>query len=446
MKISVIGTGYVGLVSGVCLAEVGHTVVCVDVDAAKVERINRGETPIYEKDLEPMLRRHMGKGLRATTDLRSAVLDSEITFIAVGTPFDGSRIDLRYIREVAREIGATLKDKRDYHVVVVKSTVVPGTTDDVVLPILEQASGRKAGADFGVGMNPEFLTEGVAVADFVEPDRIVLGGMDERSIAALNRVYAPFKDAPVLRTNNKTAEMIKYTSNATLATLISFSNEIGNLCERLGGVDIADVMEGVQLARYFTTVFDDGRRVRAPISSFLWAGCGFGGSCLPKDVKALAAHGEAHGQPMPMLDTVIRINQGQPARVIGLIEKHFPSLKGVRVAVLGLAFKPDTDDMRESPAIPITRMLIERGANVIAYDPIAHDSARAMLPGGIRYATSLDEALANAEVAVLVTRWEEFRRVPEILNGRDRKTLFVDGRRMLDKQQFARYEGIGLRT
>lgn len=442
-RISVIGTGYVGLVSGACFAEVGHDCTCVDIDAAKVERINRGEPPIHEKGLESILKRHIGKRLRATTDLRSAVHESEITFIAVGTPFDGQRIDLKYVREAARQIGAALRDKNDYHVVVVKSTVVPGTTDEVVVPELESASGKRAGKDFGVGMNPEFLTEGVAVEDFMRPDRIVLGGIDEATVVAQRRVYAMFTQTPVLATNNKTAEMVKYASNSVLATLISFSNELANLCSALGGVDVADVMRGVHLARYFTTTLADGKPVKAPISSFLWAGCGYGGSCLPKDTKALSAHGAAHGSAMPLLDAVIQTNQAQPARMVALLEKHFSSLRGLRVALLGLAFKEDTDDMRESPAIPIARILIERGAHVVAYDPIAGDAARAVLPAGIRYAETLDRALADVDAALLVTRWPEFNRLPELLAKRADAPLLVDGRRMIEPHSVPKYEGIG---
>ena len=443
-RISVIGTGYVGLVSGACFAELGHDCVCVDIDAAKVERINRGEAPIHEKGLEPILKRHIGKRLRATTDLRSAILDSEITFIAVGTPFDGRHIDLKYVREAARQIGAALREKSEYHVVVVKSTVVPGTTDEVVLPELESASGKKAGLDFGVGMNPEFLTEGVAVEDFMRPDRIVLGGIDEAAVAAQRRVYAAFTRTAVLATNNKTAEMIKYASNSVLATMISFSNELANLCSALGGVDVAEVMRGVHLARYFTTALEDGRQVKAPISSFLWAGCGYGGSCLPKDTKALSAHGVAHGAPMPLLDAVIQTNHAQPAKMVGLLQKHFSSLRGLRVALLGLAFKEDTDDMRESPAIPIARSLLEAGAYVVAYDPVAAGAARAVLPAGIRYVETLDQALADVDAALLVTRWSEFVRLPELLSKHAAPPLLIDGRRMIDPHSVPKYEGIGL--
>lgn len=444
MRISVIGTGYVGLVSGVCFAETGHDCICVDVDDAKVNKINLGVPPIHENGLEPMLKRLAGTKLKATTDLRAAVVETDITFIAVGTPFDGERIDLKFIREAARQIGAALRDKSGYHVVVVKSTVVPGTTDQVVMPILEEASGKHAGSGFGVGMNPEFLTEGVAIDDFMRPDRIVIGGGDERAIAVQRQVYASFTNVPVLVTNNSTAEMIKYTSNSVLATMISFSNEIANVCSALGGIDVADVMKGVHLARYFTTSMNDGSRVKAPITSFLWAGCGYGGSCLPKDTKALSAHADAHGQPMRLLDAVIETNSEQPLRLIRILEKHFANLAGMRVAVLGLAFKEDTDDMRESPAIPIIQMLLERNSQVIAYDPIAIPFAKALLPSHLSYAESLEAAVTGAQAVVLVTRWKEFERLPQVLASMKAPPIVIDGRRMLDRAAVARYDGIGM--
>lgn len=443
MRISVIGTGYVGLVSGACFAETGHECICVDVDEDKVKRINRAEPPIHENGLGEVLARHAGSRLKASTDLRRAVLESDITFIAVGTPFDGTIIDLNYVREAARQIGLALRDKATYHVVVVKSTVVPGTTDGVVLPMLENASGKRAGKDFGVGMNPEFLTEGTALNDFMHPDRIVIGGLDERSIAAQRAVYAPFAGVPTLEANNKTAEMIKYVSNAVLATMISFSNEMGNLCSALGGVDVADVMRGVHLARYFSTVSPQGQRIQAPITSFLWAGCGYGGSCLPKDTQALSAHGVTHGMPMPLLDAVIATNRHQPGRMIGLLEKHHPSLAGLRVALLGLAFKEDTDDMRESPAIAIALELLQRGALVSGYDPVARDTARAALPSGVQLLDTLAQAVESADALLLVTRWDEFRRLPELLASRSDPPLLVDGRRLIGRDAVPRYAGIG---
>ena len=246
------------------------------------------------------------------------MLDSDLTLIAVGTPFDGKSIDLTAVLRATRQIGAALKSKQAYHVVVVKSTVVPGTTDRVVLPALEEASGKQAGVDFGVAMNPEFLSEGEAVHDFMFPDRLVLGGIDERTIETLDRLYEMYSEVPRLRTNTRTAEMIKYASNALLATLISFSNEIANLGAALGGIDAVDVMRGVHLSQYFRGRKADGL---PPITAFLAAGCGFGGSCLPKDVSALIAHGRSSGNPMPLLEAVIQLNRDQPRRTVGAAQE-----------------------------------------------------------------------------------------------------------------------------
>ena len=445
MDISVVGTGYVGLVSGVCLADKGHRVICVDLDEAKVDQINAGQSPIHEDGLDALLQANIGSRLTATTDLADAVANSSLTIIAVGTPFDGSAIDTSYIEAAAREVGTLLRDKESFHTVVVKSTVVPGTTDEVVLPILEQASGKRAGHDFGVSMNPEFLREGSAIGDFMEPDRIVYGGTDERTFAVLNELYSVFANVDKIHTTNKTAEMIKYTANSLLATLISFSNEIGNLCTGLGGIDVVDVMKGVHLDKRLSPIMENGERVVPTITTFIEAGCGFGGSCFPKDVKALISHGQKAGQEMNILQSVIDLNHAQPLHLLSLLGKHFDSLQGLRVAVLGLAFKPGTDDMRESPAIPIVRALHEQGAEISAYDPVATDEARkefADVP--IQYAASTTAAVQGADAIVLVTTWDEFASLPEIINNMESAPLLIDGRRMIDKNAVPRYEGIGL--
>ncbi|MBY0399273.1 UDP-glucose/GDP-mannose dehydrogenase family protein [Myxococcota bacterium] len=441
MRISIVGTGYVGLVTGACLAEKGHRVVCVDVDVARVDALNRAEAPIFEAGLPELLTKHVGRNLSATTDLALAVRESEMTLIAVGTPFDGREIDLSYVLGAARQIGEALQTKSDWHLVVVKSTVVPGTTDGRVLPELERASGKRAGRDFGVGMNPEFLSEGEAVQDFLFPDRIVLGGIDERSTDVLGEVYAPFApEIPRLRTNPRTAEMIKYASNALLATLISFSNELANLGAALGGIDTVDVMRGVHLSQYMR-----GRNAEGlpPLTSFLKAGCGFGGSCFPKDVKALVAHGEGNGQPMPILASVLAINEAQPRQTVELLKRHWSELAGVRTTVLGLAFKPGTNDVRESPAFPVIQVLLDQKAHVTAFDPVARREAEAAFPArtGLRYAASLDEALAGAEAVIVVTPWKDFDGVPGRLGE---NVVFVDARRTFDKHAIANYEGIGL--
>ncbi|NEQ67155.1 MAG: UDP-glucose/GDP-mannose dehydrogenase family protein [Symploca sp. SIO2D2] len=445
MKVSVVGTGYVGLVSGVCLAEKGHQVTCVDIDQSKVDKINQGIPPIYEEGLEELLKKNIQSNVKATTDLRGAVMDSEISLIAVGTPFDGQEIDLKYIKEVARQIGEVLKDKPAYHLVVTKSTVVPGTTDEVVLPILEEASGKKAGVDFGVGMNPEFLKEGEAIKDFMYPDRIVYGGIDEKSISLLAELYSVFEGVDQLATNCKTAEMIKYTANSLLATMISFSNEIGNLCAAVGNIDVVEVMKGVHLDKRLTPILPTGERIVPSFTTYIEAGCGFGGSCFPKDVKALNSYGEKLGSPMRLLEAVIGVNSEQPEKILSLLGKHVSELKGVNIAVLGLAFKPGTDDIRESPAIPVTQSLLDAGAVVKAYDPIAkHEAQKVFGEDKLVFCDDLSDAIAQVEVIIIITRWPEFQQIPALLAKLEKPPLVIDGRRMLNKKSVKRYEGIGL--
>jgi UDPglucose 6-dehydrogenase/GDP-mannose 6-dehydrogenase len=442
MKVSIIGTGYVGLVTGACLAECGHDVTCVDVDPAKVEMINSGRSPIYEKGLPELMERHIGRRLRASTDLAAAVAATDVTFIAVGTPAADGKIDLSYVEAAATEIGGALRHKAGYSTVIVKSTVIPGTTIGVVRAALERASGRIAGQGFGLGMNPEFLTEGTAVSDFSYPDRLVLGGIDARTHDVLRELYSGFDEAvPRIVTNPTTAEMIKYASNAVLATMISFSNEIARLCRAVGNVDATDVMRGVHQAAYFTTRIRD-ERVAAPIVSFLEPGCGFGGSCLPKDVTALIGQGREKGVPLNLLQSVLDINKGQIDEIMCLIRRHFASLRDVPVTILGIAFKPDTDDVRESPAFPIIRKLKIEGARLKAYDPVARPNGHKDLMG-VDLAESLPEAVANAQVIILVTRWTEFSQLAGLLKELGRHPLVVDGRRILDPEAFAHYEGIG---
>lgn len=445
MKISVVGTGYVGLVSGVCLAEKGHDVVCVDIDNEKVDMINKGIPPIYERDLETLLKSTVNKRFSATVDLRSAVLNSDITLIAVGTPYVGEEIDLSYIKNAAEQIGEVLREKNSYHVVTVKSTVVPGTTEEVVLPIIKKSSGKEPGKDFGIGMNPEFLREGEAIDDFMHPDRIVIGGIDEKTISYLDQMYSVFPNVDIVKTTTKTAEMIKYTANSLLATLISFSNEIGNLCSTLGGIDVVDVMRGVHLDKRLTPIMADGSRVVPAVTTYVAAGCGFGGSCFPKDVRALVAHGKKNDYNMQILDSVMQVNELQPLRVIQLLKKHIPSFEGKRIAVVGLAFKPGTDDMRESPAIPIVTQLIAEGATLKAYDPVARNEAIKLFGNhSIQYPETLEQSIQDVDAIILLTKWDEFQRLPELIAAFDNQPLVIDGRRFLDKSGIARYDGIGL--
>jgi UDPglucose 6-dehydrogenase len=442
MKVSIVGTGYVGLVSGVCLASIGHDVICVDIDQSKVDRINDGIPPIFEVGLEELLRKVVGTQLVATTDLHQAVLDTDITLIAVGTPFDGEYIDLTYIKTAARQIGEAIGAKSSYHLVVVKSTVVPGTTDSVVLPILEEASGKQVGVEFGVGMNPEFLREGDAISDFMNPDRIVVGGIDERSQQTLADLYQAFDTTEVVRTTPRTAELIKYTANSLLATLISFSNEIANLAAAVG-VDAIEAMRGVHLDKRFTPIRADGERVWPGMIGYLEGGCGFGGSCFPKDVKALVAYGRQHHAPMALLESVLTVNASQPSRMLDLLERHVPDVTGRTICVLGMAFKPGTDDIRESPSLAVTDELLKRGANVVTFDPIARHETERLYGDRITYAATVEEATAHCDAILIMTRWPEFNNLADLFPDRSKQPVVIDGRRIIDPAAFDRYEAIG---
>lgn len=445
MRIAVVGTGYVGLVSAVCLADLGHEVTCVDLDRDRVAAVNAGRAPIHEAGLPELLTSVVASGrLTATTDVQEAVAGARLSLLAVGTPFDGSAIDVRQVRAAAEDVGRALAGRDDHHAVVVKSTVVPGTTEDVVAPAVAAASGRALGEGFGVAMNPEFLREGSAVEDFSNPDRIVYGASDAATMAVLDELYAVFPDTDRVRTTPRTAEMIKYAANSLLATLISFSNEIGNLSAAVG-VDVTDVLAGVHLDRRLSPLLDDGTRVRPGITTYLEAGAGFGGSCFPKDVQALVAHGKAAGQDMSILEAVLEVNAHQPTRLVELVRTHLGDLAGQRVAVLGLAFKPGTDDVRESPALPVVTALADAGADVVAWDPVAVDNARdALSRPDVAWTDDLATALQGAAAAVIVTRWPQLEALPDLLGPAADRVLVVDGRRMLAPTSVPRYVGIGL--
>ena len=419
MNISVIGTGYVGLVTGVCFADHGHQVICVDIDQEKVDLINKGIPPIYEDGLKDLLQK-VQKNLKATTSYKEALYNSDITFISVGTPSnENGSIDLKYVKKAAETIGVTLKNKEGWHTVVVKSTVIPGTTQNSVQPLLEKHSGKKAGKDFGVAMNPEFLREGIAIKDFMEPDRVVIGTTDEKSKNLLKQLYQPF-NCPMVETTPTGAEMIKYASNAFLATKISFINELGNLCKKLN-IDTYDVADGMGL---------DNRIER----SFLNAGIGWGGSCFPKDVHALIAQAQEWHEPTPLMKATVERNNLQPLKLIELLKKHVPQLKGKTIGVLGLAFKPNTDDIRDSRAIPIIEQLLKEQATVKAYDPQAMDHFKTLFPS-ITYCAKADEVL-ESDAVLLTTAWNEFSTL-------DFSTaIVIDGRRFTPATKAKIYEGV----
>jgi len=437
MKISVMGTGYVGLVSGTCLAERGHQVTCIDIRSEVVQEINAGRPPIHEIGLDNLLRSARDKGmLSATTDAKTAILDSDVTLICVGTPTVDGRMDMSQIVAAAKEIGSALVSKRGYHVVAVKSTVLPGTTEGPVKAAIESHSGKKVGHGWGLCMNPEFLREGRAVEDFRVPDRIVVGATDSMTAEVFLNVYADFT-CPKLVTTPRTAEMIKYVSNSLLATMISFSNEIGNMCSAVPGVDARLVWKGVHLDRRLTPINGQVGGA-AGVTEYLWHGLGFGGSCFPKDVAALRSFGRTVGEQTRMLDAVLDINTDQPLRMVALLEKEL-SLAGKTVAVLGLAFKPGTDDLRESPALPLVAELRKKGAKVLVHDPIAMPHAKKRPEfRDVVFAEDWAEALRKSDACCLVTAWPEYRNIqPTNFQKLMTRALVIDGRGVFEPAAMA---------
>ena len=442
-NISIIGTGYVGMILGACFSEIGHSVICVDLDDTRVNDINNKIPPIHEAGLQELLEKNVGINLVATNDLYEAVLNSDYTFITVGTPFKEDYIDLAFIKESVRQIGLALKDKPTYHTVIVKSTVIPRTTSDVVKPIIEKYSKKNIGADIGLVMNPEFLREGLAVNDFMNPDRIVIGGYDKRASELVKSLYDCCFETDYILTDTTTAEMIKYAANSLLATLISFSNEIGNLCATVG-VDSQEVEKGVHLDARFSPLIND-ERIFPSLISYLEAGCGFGGSCFPKDVKALHSFGEKQNVNMQILNSVIKVNNTQPRKIISILKNKVPNYKNKKdILILGAAFKANTDDIRESPTIPVIKSLIEMNLNVSLYDPVAGENMYKLFKDKISLETDLTSSIKRNDIIILMTMWDEFVDLPNIINNTKPEIDFIDGRRQIKKDSIKNYFGIGL--
>lgn len=431
MHIAVIGSGYVGLVTGACFAEFGVDVTCVDVDAEKIAQLNQGESPIYEPGLDLLIRKNLQAGrLRFTTDVATAVRQSLVIFIAVGTPPlpDGSA-DLTFVDEVARTLAEHIDS---YKVIVTKSTVPVGTGRRLTALIKQQ---QAKAAEFSVISNPEFLREGAAIGDFMRPDRVVIGGSDPEAIAIMRDLYRPLYliQTPFVITSLEGAELIKYAANAFLATKISFINEIANLCERVG-CDVHDVAQALGM----------DRRIGP---KFLHPGPGFGGSCFPKDTAALSKIGQQFSSPTRIVDAVITVNRDQRLSMIPKIERLAAGLENKRVAVLGLAFKPETNDMRDAPSVDIIKGVVERGATVIAYDPIAIKEAQKLLPR-IQFAANEYEAVDGADVLVILTEWNQFRALDMERIRRSMKTpRIVDLRNIYDpasiREMGFEYVGVG---
>ena len=427
MNIAIVGTGYVGLVSGTCFAEMGAHVTCVDVDAEKIDKLNNGIMPIYEPGLEELVKRNVGfDRLRFTTDLTSVLDDVEVVFSAVGTPpdEDGSA-DLKYVLAVARQFGQHINK---YTILVTKSTVPVGTAKKVKAAIQEELQKRGVDVPFDVASNPEFLKEGAAIKDFMSPDRVVVGTESEKAREVMTRLYKPFliNNFRVIFMDIPSAEMTKYAANAMLATRISFMNDIANLCERVGA-NVDAVRKGI------------GTDARIG-SKFLYAGCGYGGSCFPKDVKALLHTGIDNGYHMEVIEAVERVNERQKSIVYDKIIATAGSVKGKTVTILGLAFKPETDDMREAPALVVIDKLLKDGATVRVFDPIAMDECRRRIGDVVTYCSNLYDAADGADVLALMTEWRQFRLpswnvIQKVMNGR----IIVDGRNIYDRAELEEY-------
>ncbi len=428
MNIAVVGTGYVGLVSGTCFAEMGVDVTCVDVLESKIEQLKSGVIPIYEPGLEEMVNRnYKANRLKFTTSLTSCLNDVDIVFSAVGTPpdEDGSA-DLRYVLEVARTIGQNMNK---YLVVVTKSTVPVGTSLKVKNAIKEELDKRGVNIEFDVASNPEFLKEGDAIDDFMKPDRVVVGVESDRAKKLMERLYKPFmmSNYRLIFTDIPSAEMIKYAANSMLATRISFMNDIANLCE-LVGADVNMVRKGI------------GSDSRIG-SKFLYPGCGYGGSCFPKDVKALIKTAEKSGYPMRVLQAVESVNEMQKSMLFTKLMNHFAGdINGKKIAIWGLAFKPETDDMREAPALVLIDSILKAGATVTAYDPIAMEECKRRIGDSIEYANDMYDAVLDADALLLVTEWKEFR-LPSwrVIKKSMRDLVLLDGRNIYDHTEVAEH-------
>lgn len=429
---SIFGLGYVGLSTAVCFSSKNINVIGYDVDESKISMLSKGIPTIYEEGLEELLKVSLkNETLKFTSDFKEAVKKSNITFITVGTPSkEDKSIDLSYVKNAATQIGEALKEKSSWHLVVVKSTVTPGTTEKLVMKTIEKVSGKKCGIDFGLCMNPEFLKEGSAIYDTFNPDRIIIGEYDKKSGDYLENFYKQFYGnllPPTLRTSLVNAELIKYANNAFLAMKVSFINMIANLCQVLPNADVEDIARGMG--------YD--KRIGA---SFLRAGIGWGGSCFPKDLMALKSFSRSLNSDLPLLDATIIVNEYQPINVINLIESKLKSLKDKTIAVLGLAFKAGTDDIRESVSIKLVEELIKRGAKVKVYDPVAMKNAAKKLNNLVYYAKNSLDCISNADCTIIATEWEEFKKISaKQFKELMRRPLLFDGRRIYNPKEFEQY-------
>lgn len=429
MEISIIGLGYVGLITGICLAEVGHSVIGVDLNKDIVSSITAGHAHFYEDGLNALLNKHLATGnFKVTTDTHIAVQKTAATIIAVNTPFTQQTPNLTYLKTATTEVATALRSKSSTHTVIIKSTVVPKTCLTVVQPILTSQSKRVIGESLGFGMNPEFLREGSAVNDFMNPDRIIIGTNDKIAKATMTDIYKPFGRNKILTTSITNAEMMKYTSNAFFALQISFSNEISALCSLTEDADVATVMNSLHLDKRLSS-----QDPNQPIGliNYLRAGCGFGGSCFPKDLKSIIHFAKENNSRAPLLEAALDINEQQINKVIHIIKSQLADLKDRSIGILGLAFKPGTDDIRESPAVNLAHRLINAQSKVYCYDPLVKAA-----PNGTILLKNISDVILSVEIIIICTNWEEFKNLPHLLIKMKKQSLPVlDSRQLLTKNK-----------
>ncbi len=439
MKIGVIGAGYVGLTTGICLAALGHNIAIYDIDASRLSKIKQKQLPFFETGLQELLIKVINNNtLSIVETLSDLVNQTDGSFVCVGTPSKkDNSINLSQITDSLKQLTPLIKeyDKNNY-VVIIRSTIVPTTCSKILKPLLEESLEPK---HFSLCVVPEFLREGQAMDDFMHPDKIVIGYFDDKSKYFVENIFKEFKDiSTFILTNTVTAELIKYTNNAFFSTLISFSNEIANISEKIKEVDAFEVMNALISDKRITSKIN-GQKIVPGLSSYLSPGCGFGGSCFPKDVKAIASFSSSVGVKTPILDSVLSTNYDRPNKIISIIDSILPNLDGLKITILGVSFKPDTDDIRESPALDVIRLLEKRGAQVIAYDPqVKSESLQKIGINNISLTTSLEDSLNDSSIAVLLTKWPELKKInQELLSRYMKNPVIVDGRGYLNKKDFS---------
>ncbi|MHA1270768.1 MAG: UDP-glucose dehydrogenase family protein [Candidatus Helarchaeota archaeon] len=426
-KIGVIGLGYVGFITAVGFALKGYEVKCVDILKETVDQANNGIVPFFEPNLDDNLKYVLeNKKFEASTKY-DILIDTNISFLCVGTPsLKSGGIDLQYIKKAATNIGKILKKMDHYHIVIVKSTVVPGTTENIILPLLEKKSGKKCGESFSIAMSPEFLKEGDALNDFLNPDRTVIGANEQKSVDYLKKLFKPFGGEILVVKNPRTAEMIKYANNSFLATKISFINEIANICRSIDGIDVNEVAKGIGLDYRIS-------------DKFLRSGCGFGGSCFPKDVKAIIDFARNNNYNPILLNSVLEINEKQAEIMLKLLKEAIGNLDNKKIAILGLSFKPNTSDIREAPSIRIIDLLMqEKNIIINAYDPVAIEEAKKSIKYEINYMNSVDECISGTDAVLIITEWNEFKELtPEFYIKNMKNPVIIDGRKIYDFDLFS---------